>query len=34
MEEVSVKTHAAPALLSSLNPPTRAVLPSPERDTE
>src|SRR5665213_1502884 len=29
----AAKTHAAPAPLSSV-PPTMAVLPSPERDTE
>ena len=29
-----VQTHAAPAILLSPNPPTRAVLPSAERDTE
>src|ERR1019366_270900 len=29
-----VKTHADPALKLSLSPPTMAVLPSPERDTE
>src|ERR1039457_4653916 len=29
-----VQTHAAPALLLSLGPPTMAVLPSAESDTE
>ena len=34
MPPLLVQTHAAPTLLLSLGPPTRAVLPSAERDTE